>query len=71
MSPDLGKLILAHNNWEELMGVPVGKKPSNSWSYFVDDKNEVSELARAKIKAAFAWENHEAASIEASISVAA
>lgn len=71
MSPDLGKLILAHNNWEQLMGVPTGKKPSNSWSHFVDNKNELSELAREKLKAAFTWENHEAACIEAGVSAAA
>lgn len=58
MSHEYGRMIVISNDWEDLTGVPSGKKPYNSWKHFVDDENTISEMCKTKIIAAFAWENH-------------
>lgn len=56
---ELGKMVILRDNWEELAGVPTGNKPYNSWKHFVDEENGINALCEAKLKAAFAWDDHE------------
>lgn len=55
----LGRIIILRDHWEDLAGISGGTKPYNSWQHFVDDKNSINPQLEAKLKAAFAWDNHE------------
>ena len=59
ITPALGRMIVLADHWESMTGVPDGTKPYNSWRYFVEEDHGITPQCEAKLRAAFAWEEHE------------
>jgi len=56
-----GKIVLTPNDWENLTGIVTQKKSKaySSWRHFVFEDNEPNEKVKARVAAAYSWEDYE------------
>ena len=56
-----GKIVISPIDWESLAGISTNKKEKaySSWRHFVFEDNEPNEKVKARIQAAYNWEDYE------------
>ncbi len=58
---EFGKIVITPIDWENLAGISTNKKEKaySSWRHFVFEENEPNEKVKARIQAAYNWEDYE------------
>lgn len=60
---ELGKIVITPTNWENLTGLQppsARNKMFTSWKHFVHEQNVANEATKARVRAAYNWEDYEA-----------